>query len=60
MLKLPEMTNIAVIINEVGEVGIDHLLLETPRKRQHPAKPHVQTPPVKSLSVNNPQGRGIF
>ncbi|MDB5988556.1 MAG: cobalamin synthesis protein/P47K family protein [Nevskia sp.] len=30
MLKLPQMANTAVIINEVGEVGIDHLLLDTP------------------------------
>ena len=30
MLKRPEMANTAVIINEVGEVGIDHLLLDTP------------------------------
>ena len=31
LLRNPELTDTAVLINEFGEVGIDHLLVETPR-----------------------------
>ena len=31
LLRHPELTDTAVLINEFGEVGIDHLLVETPR-----------------------------
>ena len=30
LLRAPELANTVVIVNEFGEVGLDHLLIESP------------------------------